>query len=219
MHHRGCGNGGIAEACYPAAGPREASHGKGLFAETEMEEGQAISEFTGEVIQKREWQKRERYRTERYTIELNEDLYLDATTHGGVARYSNHKCQGSNARMERWQVGDEYRIRLVAKHSIAVGEEITWDYTEGVWGVHDKARRKTAQQRAATLWFYCECGSGECVRQAGEPTLPASPRAAKVTRIRARQAEAGWQRTGVKRGNPEGDGDRKQPKKKHRNTA
>ena len=43
--------------------------------------------------------------------------------------------------MERWQVGDEFRIRLVDREKFTGDKEITWDYTDGVWGVEDKGKQ------------------------------------------------------------------------------
>ena len=58
---------------------------------------------------------------------LTDQLVIDATTHGGRARFVNHSCE-PNCRIENWVVGRERRIGVFSARAIGADEELTIDY-------------------------------------------------------------------------------------------
>jgi hypothetical protein len=60
-------------------------------------------------------------------MKLTDHLVIDATTHGGLARFLNHSCE-PNCRIENWLVGRERRIGVFAARAIGADEELTIDY-------------------------------------------------------------------------------------------
>ena len=62
-----------------------------------------------------------------YIFRVTEDLLVDATVRGGIARFANHCCE-PNAYSRIINVGGKPRIVLYSKERIELGEEITYDY-------------------------------------------------------------------------------------------
>ena len=62
-----------------------------------------------------------------YHMALTDQLVIDATTHGGRARFMNHSCE-PNCRIENWVVGRERRIGVFSARAIGEDEELTIDY-------------------------------------------------------------------------------------------
>jgi hypothetical protein len=46
---------------------------------------------------------------------------------GSEARFLNHSCD-PNCEIEKWNVLGEWRVGIFAKHPIAAGQELTYDY-------------------------------------------------------------------------------------------
>jgi hypothetical protein len=82
-------------------------------------------------------------------MELTDQLVIDATTHGSLARFLNHSCQ-PNCRIEKWVVGRERRVGVFSMKKIAANEELTFDY-----GYERKEGKGTVQQ-------LCFCGAPTC---------------------------------------------------------
>lgn len=108
-------------------------HGRGVFACRPIAPGEPILPFTGPLRTRAELAPGE------YHLQIGDDLYLGAS--GAADDYVNHSC-APNA-------GFRDGLTLVARRAIAVGEEITWDYS-------------TAIDEADFDGFDCACGAPGC---------------------------------------------------------
>lgn len=79
---------------------------------------------------------------------FDQNMIIDATTKGSIARFVNHSCE-PNCRMEKWTVGGQPRMALFAgDRGIMTGEELTYDYN------FDPFSQKNVQE--------CRCGESKC---------------------------------------------------------
>lgn len=122
-------------------------HGYGLFAAEDIAEGGFILEFTGEVINKRTMEERSGHGSKQlYLHNIGPNVYLDATTKGSIARYTNHSCE-PNAKHDRWIVKGKLCIGVFAAKDIKKGEEFGFDYQ---WKPNQKKPTR------------CHCGTPSC---------------------------------------------------------
>lgn len=91
-----------------------------MFATAPIARGQYILEYVGEV-------RRSQPNQGFYAVQVANDLFIDSQLRGNEARFANHSC-APNSRMEKWVVGDEFRLVLVATRNIAAGAEICFNY-------------------------------------------------------------------------------------------
>jgi SET domain-containing protein len=91
-------------------------HGRGVFADEAIHQGQKIMDFTGPFL------RQSQTTPETYALQIEPDLYIGAS--GGFDDYVNHSCQ-PNAGM----LIEGRQVRLVAILPIAAGEEIFFDYS------------------------------------------------------------------------------------------
>ena len=126
---------------------RSKIQGLGLYAARDLERGQMIIEYIGEIIRYgiilnktltdicshfrgnltdiRE----KRYESQNrgiYMFRLDDDRVVDATMTGGVARYINHCCD-PNCVTETVELAD-WHIIIFANRRISRGEELSYDY-------------------------------------------------------------------------------------------
>merc|ERR1719277_1543068 len=109
---------------------RSRIQGLGLYAARDLEKGQMIIEYIGEVIRSNLTDIREkRYEDQNrgiYMFRLDDDRVVDATMTGGVARYINHSCD-PNCVTETVELADTHIIIFAARR-IERGEELSYDY-------------------------------------------------------------------------------------------
>ncbi|KAJ8945701.1 hypothetical protein NQ318_012420 [Aromia moschata] len=137
--------------------------GLGLFTTDEINEGNFICEYAGEIITELEASKRFRSNGEQnkmnYVFCINENFgertsktFIDPTYYGNIGRYINHSCE-PNCKLLVIRVNDTMPILGVfADQNIEEKTEITYDY-----GDAEKSTEGTTSHRKI-----CHCNSKNC---------------------------------------------------------
>jgi SET domain-containing protein len=115
--------------------------GNGVFARRAIAAGTRVIEYVGEKVSKAE----SHARCEANNVcifALDEDHDLDGNVPWNPARFVNHSCAPNCEATE-----DDGRIWIVARHDIAAGEELTFNYG---YDLEDYREHP------------CRCGTPEC---------------------------------------------------------
>ncbi|GBP15230.1 Histone-lysine N-methyltransferase trithorax [Eumeta japonica] len=111
-------------------------HGRGLFCKRDIEEGDMVIEYAGEVIRAVLADQREKRYEARlgrrgvagcYMFRIDDNLVVDATLKGNAARFINHSCD-PNCYSRVVDIHGHKHILIFALRRITVGEELTYDY-------------------------------------------------------------------------------------------
>lgn len=132
---------------------KSAIHSWGLYAAEPIEKEEFVTEYLGEYVRKAVADVREQhYRRagfgDDYIFRVDNDLFVDATRRGGLARFANHCCE-PNCYTRIIVAGGKQRIVLYSKKRIELGEEITYDYKFD----YEEDRSEALQ---------CMCGARKC---------------------------------------------------------
>lgn len=131
--------------------------GYGLRTIRDYEPGELIIEYTGDVIDNEEIQRRlkNEYKHSKhyYFLNLGAGLVIDSGIRGSAARFVNHCCD-PNSDVEKWTVKGRPRIGLFSNRKIKAGTELSYDYNFR-WFEKNSAQR-------------CYCGADNCRGVIGE---------------------------------------------------
>ncbi len=127
-------------------------HGWGVYAEEQINGGDLIIEYRGEIIGNAVADKREKEyekaKLDDYMFRIDAYTVCDATLLGNVARYINASCS-PNCYTQIITAGENKRIVIYAKKDIQRGEELCYDYKFSL--EYDPLKR-----------IPCHCGSTDC---------------------------------------------------------
>jgi len=108
-----------------------AIHSYGVFASQEYAQDEMIVEYVGEIIRQSVADVREKYYEEKnigcYMFKIEDDMIVDATRKGNIARFVNHSCE-PNAYAKIVNINGSKKIVIFAACVIRPREEITYDY-------------------------------------------------------------------------------------------
>ncbi|ETL45842.1 hypothetical protein L917_04016 [Phytophthora nicotianae] len=129
--------------------------GFGLIANEDINAGEFVIEYVGEVIDDKECERRmityrDNGEVNFYMMELEKNIVIDAKYRSNDSRFINHSCD-PNCVTQKWNVDGMQRIGIFARRNIAPNEEITIDYNFSHFG------------EAAD----CRCGSTSCTGKIG----------------------------------------------------
>ncbi|XP_031440103.1 histone-lysine N-methyltransferase 2A isoform X3 [Clupea harengus] len=110
---------------------RSAIHGRGLYCKRNIDAGEMIIEYSGNVVRSVLTDKREKSYDEKgigcYMFRIDDYEVVDATMHGNAARFINHSCE-PNCYSRVIIVEGQKHIVIFALRKIYRGEELTYDY-------------------------------------------------------------------------------------------
>ncbi|XP_055585107.1 nuclear receptor binding SET domain protein isoform X2 [Uranotaenia lowii] len=163
-----CQNRAFQSKRYPALSvKRIMNKGWGLVSQEDIQMGQFVIEYVGEVINndelaKRLQQKQDQKDENYYFLTVDGDLTIDAGPKGNLARFINHSCE-PNCVTNVWSVGGAQLVGLFAIKDIKAGDEITFNYNFASTGVDKKI---------------CHCGATKCSGFIGSKYRPSEQKAA-----------------------------------------
>lgn len=141
----------------PIKGPRiqtrrSGVHGKGVFALTDIAEGETLIEYKGEIISWKEALRRHPHDPAQpnhtFYFHIDDGRVIDGNVKGNASRWINHSCEPNCEADET-----DGRVFIKALRHIAAGEELNYDY--GL--IIDEPYTP-----ALLADFPCWCGSDEC---------------------------------------------------------
>ncbi|KAJ7990457.1 hypothetical protein DPEC_G00300510 [Dallia pectoralis] len=130
---------------------RSAIHGRGLFCKRNIDAGEMVIEYSGNVIRSVLTDKREKYYDSKgvgcYMFRIDDYQVVDATVHGNAARFINHSCE-PNCYSRVINAEGQKHIVIFATRKIYRGEELTYDYKFPIEEPDNK--------------LSCNCGAKKC---------------------------------------------------------
>ena len=138
---------------------RTEKKGHGLRADAELQPGEFIYEYIGEVIHEGQFRKRMMQYDEEgikhfYFMSLSRGEFVDATKKGNLGRFCNHSCS-PNCYVDKWVVGNKLRMGIFAERKISAGEELVFNYNVDRYGADPQP---------------CYCGEPNCTGFIGGKT-------------------------------------------------
>lgn len=129
---------------------RSKIHDWGLLALESIEAEDFVIEYVGEIIRRQVSNFRERQYEimgigSSYLFRVDDELVVDATQKGGLARFINHSCN-PNCYTKIITVEGRKKVVIYSKRAIGAGEELTYDYK---FSLEDKK-------------IPCYCGAPRC---------------------------------------------------------
>jgi hypothetical protein len=97
--------------------------GRGCFATQFFPKGKKIAEYTGELIDEREVERRIRTRRKHRICAVERDRHIDGARGGNGTHYINHSCRPNS-----YMRVTHGHLLFMALRDIHPGEEITCDY-------------------------------------------------------------------------------------------
>lgn len=133
--------------------------GYGLRANSDLNPGDFIFEYIGEVINEPTFRRRTiQYDQEGikhfYFMSLTKSEFVDATKKGNLGRFCNHSCN-PNCYVDKWVVGEKLRMGIFAERHIKAGEELVFNYNVDRYGADPQP---------------CYCGEHNCTGFIGGKT-------------------------------------------------
>ncbi|XP_039197696.1 histone-lysine N-methyltransferase 2A isoform X3 [Crotalus tigris] len=132
---------------------RSPIHGRGLFCKRNIDAGEMVIEYAGNVIRSILTDKREKYYDSKgigcYMFRIDDSEVVDATMHGNAARFINHSCE-PNCYSRVIHIDGQKHIVIFAMRKIYRGEELTYDYK---FPIEDASNK-----------LLCNCGAKKCRR-------------------------------------------------------
>lgn len=179
VNGRNCTNRALQQRAYAKLRLfKSALCGYGMKTLEDVQAGQLVQEYVGEVVTTGEMHNRlATYRPGqpvcvlfslretchsllvRYFFNMNNELVIDASLMGSMARFINHSCD-PNCVTEKWNVGSEIRMGIFAAKKIPKGEEVTYNYQFQSFG--------EIKER-------CMCGSKNCTGNFDGVALESQP--------------------------------------------
>jgi hypothetical protein len=105
--------------------------GFGAFAAEDINKGDFVVEYTGELITQQEADERGKMYDESktsYLFDLSKDYAVDGMFIGNESRFINHSSAAPNCSVKTMTVLGDKRIALYASRNIKQGEELFFDY-------------------------------------------------------------------------------------------
>ena len=104
--------------------------GQGLFTTEDIQEGEFVIEYVGEVISGAAAKARfaqDGSSQMSYVMQLPGGYVLDSSRKGNLSKFLNHSCE-PNCETQNWTIGWEVRVGIFAKTDIPKGAELLFDY-------------------------------------------------------------------------------------------
>jgi uncharacterized protein len=163
---------------------RSKVHGQGVFALQRIRKGTRIIEYVGDRISharaNRRYDDHDANDNHTFLFAVDRNVVIDATVDGNDSRFINHSCAPNcESNIEK------RRVFIDAIKSIAVGEELNYDYQIG---------RERDDPPNVDVIYACRCGAKDC-----RGTMLWPPKRAAVRKKKAAPARAAAKRSSRRR--------------------